>query len=454
MSKRRNFLSSEAGNFTMMLALAMPVAIVAVGMALDYGSLSQTRSKLQGAVDAAVLFAARSYRDTGSLMSASDVEQFIKANYAGDLRGIKIKKVGNDIVIEAGSRKSSIFSGFVDGSAKDVEVTSAANIGEVTDIEVVMVLDNTYSMVTDDKIGSLRTVAKSFVDTMFEAENPYTTVKIGLVPFTNHVNVGLANRSQPWMTVPADTSSTSFQCHMKRDVVSKANCRMETYSYDGVSYQAETCDYTYGPEYEVCENVTNEEKWYGCAGSRQTPFNLQDPYASKPFPGLMNTWCGAELKTLTKNKADLTAAIDAMNANGETYISTGVMWGWRVISNAAPFEDGIKVTGANKNRVKKIMLLMTDGDNQKSAQLPDPWHWGSDLTQADQWTKQACANVRADEIDVYAITFGKDVSVSGKSVMSACAGAPDRYYDAANAAALDAAFQDIAAKVTQLRLTN
>lgn len=54
---------------------------------------------------------------------------------------------------------------------------------------------------------------------------------------------------------------------------------------------------------------------------------------------------------------------------------------------------------------------------------------------------------------VYSIVFGTNVSNTGKAVMTDCAGNADRYFEAANATALQAVFDEILAKLVALRLS-
>lgn len=55
----RNFLHSAEGNFASMTAIMLPVLLGTVGVAVDVGTMTSAQSKLQTAVDAAVLAASR-----------------------------------------------------------------------------------------------------------------------------------------------------------------------------------------------------------------------------------------------------------------------------------------------------------------------------------------------------------------------------------------------------------
>ena len=96
---------------------------------------------------------------------------------------------------------------------------------------------------------------------------------------------------------------------------------------------------------------------------------------------------------------------------------------------------------------------MTDGDNTRSAQLPDaPSHWGSDGKQANDWTAKACKIIKKEEISVFTITFGTLLDET-KNLIRNCATSPGQYYHAASGAELSAVFEDIRGQISALHLS-
>ena len=182
-----------------------------------------------------------------------------------------------------------IFSGVLPASSGNVSVLSAVNVEGARQLDVVLVLDSTHSMVVDGKIDALKKAAADFVKTMMDMnKNDETKVRIGIVPFANYVNVGVAHRYEDWMNVPDDTSSVEQnKCWTTSDVTSKSDCHPVTRYNDGVAEEGTECSYTYGPERTVCGDVTHTSAWHGCVGSRAYPLNLEDSHPEKPFPGIM-----------------------------------------------------------------------------------------------------------------------------------------------------------------------
>lgn len=445
----------------MMLSLVTVPLLMAVGLAVDYSGLSGMRSELQNANDAAVLFTARQRQITGNMPGESAITEFLAANFDGTISEAKARIEDENIILDAKAEpRLYIFSAF-STYTPDIEVRSAAPVTDNSVLEVALALDTTYSMVADGKIEGLKTAATAFVNEVMAIAGPNNIVRIGVVPFSNYVNVGMHNRNEPWMSVPPDSVQTvAAYCAMTRDVIGTENCRTETYYSDGVPYQANVCDNIYGPEKEVCyPESTQQVKWWGCVGDREAPFTLTDNQLSKPFPGMMDSWdmttwaCPTPIQPLSTNKTEVLSAVDALTPRGETYIVDGVNWATKVLSPQAPFSEGAN-PDTTTAKVSKVMVLMSDGDNTMSSQLPDYYgHWGIDATQSNTRTKQACANAREDGVEIYAITFGKEVSSNGKDVMEKCATDSSHYFDAANSAALTAAFREIAGRLVRVRLT-
>ena len=74
---------------------------------------------------------------------------------------------------------------------------------------------------------------------------------------------------------------------------------------------------------------------------------------------------------LTYDRSKVETGINAMTARGPTVIPEGLAWGWRVLSPTEPFtkveagptQAASTISPYNDARWQKIMVLMTDGEN-------------------------------------------------------------------------------------------
>lgn len=376
------------------------------------------------------------------------VQQHWKGRQADGTPVLKILEKGEDIVrVSATVSVESTFGRVVGVKSFPITVTSEARTG-IPATELALAVDNTGSM-SGSKLDALKDAARDMIDEVYKKPKATEKVRFGIVPFSEYVNVGTQYRGQSWLSVPND--SKSYQCWQESPVTSKTNCKTKTGTgyNDGVpyTYTYEECDYTYGPPETKCGD--RESKWYGCVGSRDNPQD-QEVVAdgSKPVPGLMDTTCNSPLQRLTADKSQLNSKIDEFVAAYETYIPAGLMWGWRVLSPSAPFADGAPTTGAN--RARKVLVLMTDGENTRS--LEAPYHTGTSKSDAEKLMTTLCNKVKAAQIEIYSVAF-EITDNNTRKLLRDCATAPSYYHDAKNTSDLRAAFAKIAGQIGLVSLS-
>ncbi len=166
----------------------------------------------------------------------------------------------------------------------------------------------------------------------------------------------------------------------------------------------------------------------------------------------MDVECGTEILDLTSNTTRVKSHIQSLTPQGETYIPSGLIWGWRMLSPQAPLDSGHPRNSGNQ--VRKFLILMTDGLNTKSPTYPT--HDGSDGAQSNQLLSEICRNVAADTANAITIfTVAFDVSDNAtKSLLRNCATATNgQFFDARSSADFLAAFSKIGMMIGELRLT-
>lgn len=454
------FFKDKKGSIAPIFAIALIPIVISAGAAMDYSRMAQDSTAMQNAIDSAVLAGGRDLTSKSKSQVKQLIQQYLKANLENRLYSqvtainIDMDKSEKTITASLKGETPTTILGVIGKSELKYNLVASTKAASGT-MEIVMVLDNTYSMSVDNKLVDLKAASTSFITQLMENNKHEKVVKIGIVPFSQYVNVGLDNRRASWMDVPDDSTSTVNRCYMKRDILTRYNCRDATRYNDGVPYTYQQCSYTYGPRYEVCGPSTRTYTWRGCVGSRQSPLNLKDTRPNKRFPGLLNRSCPSRLTELTYTKKKLTDQISAMRATGQTYIPTGLMWGMRVLSAAEPFTQGTSYPKADRQNVKKVIMLMTDGENQRSAQLPrSAQHNGKDLNQANSWTTSACNEIKDKEISLYTVTFGPSIPADAKTLIRNCATNASQYFHATSGDDLKAAFEEILDDLNQLRLTH
>lgn len=185
-----------------------------------------------------------------------------------------------------------------------------------------------------------------------------------------------------------------------------------------------------------------------------------------------NRGCPQPLLPLTSSETSVTTSLNAMTlaAGGGTIVSEGVGWGWRVLSSTAPFTEA-----SNATKARRVMVVMTDGENQVSrnpqtGQSTADSPMQSDYSaygylrlgrlsttfagmeaELDARTLTTCRNAKEDGIEIYTVLFRSD-STRAINILKACASSQDKFFLAKDAKDLNATFSDIAASIDRYRL--
>ena len=439
----QRFKRAQRGTTAIIFGITVIPLLAFSGSVVDYGRAVKTKSQLTTALDGAILAALKEY----SLDTSSDYKKVIADFVHKNLDEAGKSYHGLELVFSipdigaAGELKAAVstsvttnFLSFVGFDQFDINVAAAAIVGG-KDLEVVLVLDNTGSM-SGSKISSLRDAAADLVDILMPDSGGDDRVKIALVPFAEYVNIGTGMRNETGLDIPAD------------------------YTKNGTQYT-----------------------WYGCMGSRDDDLAVaEDNYGTK-VPGVMmnldssvnygdesapyESWrCpGAPIVDLTKTKSSITTGITNMTAVGWTYIPGGLSWGWRVLSDQAPFTTGVPY---GTEDVTKVIVLMTDGENTRA---PKPWNndttinhvgavRGHSVTtgegaaaQANTLTENLCTNIKTENIVIFTIAFEVDDGSPVETLMRNCAGNGGQFFDADDSTQLEDAFRQIGLSLLNLRLS-
>lgn len=457
----QKFITDTRGNFATIFALASVALVGAVGVAVDYSSMVSMRSDMQAQTDAAVLAIVThpDFKNNGS-RDATKMAEFafdimVENGYpaTGD-QPVIILGDNDSVRVEASSTYATGLTRIL--GAKEMTVSAGATslfAGDAT-VEIVLALDVTGSMGVDGKIEALQDAATTLVNEFEESGSD--GIKIGIVPFSNYVNVGVSRRGESWLDAPADQTLTETYEYQPTIQTGFETCTgtedyIKTWEEDGVTYSRPatretgcTGENTYendGPPETRTRTVT--DVWHGCVGSRPSGLHMRDASYSTRVPGLINDQCAAELTPLTNDYEVLKTAISAISANEETYLPAGLIWGQRLLSPQIPFTEGNADT-------PKFLVLMTDGENTLSLDLP--FHSGDDANATDMDTASLCTRIKQDDIQIFTIAFKVTDSVT-KNMLKKCASKPNQAYRAENNKALEKAFRGIASQILSIRLT-
>ena len=499
------------GNVSMLVAYSLPILALAGGGTLDYVRATNQKTRIQNSIDNAVLGAVASV-NANDYRSAADYEKaltkkiayWLRANL--DMKNLAVSSDGSSI---RGGTKGSLKltaikvatnekTGTVDVSVRAMHKTTFLNLigirvldvssstqvkrsyNEEAATEIVLALDVTGSM-SGSKLSELKRAANGFIDSL-KAEMTKTKnrvkFKVGIVPFSQYVNVGTQYRNALWIDVPPNR------------YIQRRSCGFRCWSTCARYRYKRRCWWTGGGDWgvrrRICRNIrycvsykrrcgrrcytyTRNVYWQGCVGSRNYPYNTTDSaYNLYKVPGVMNytrdnrrwNYCPSRpvtpLKSLESNGNvwALKRDINRLYASGSTYIPAGLSWGARLLSPQAPFGQGASYADVKDKNIRKVLVLMTDGVNTVSPTYPD--HAGYSRSIADSLTRRLCKKITANNpvtgkpyADIITVTF--DVRDSGvKDMLKKCATLGS--FDAGRGG-LNEVFKSIGKKLAKLHLS-
>lgn len=429
------FARNRRGNFGVMMAATVSLLGLSVGFALNTGQMYLVHSNLRNALDSAVTSTARDLtlgvikekdaRDSVmAFLSANGGSGFVTADQI-KLDSLVINKTKKTVEASVSVDLALAIPLFRTGPTQRIAAESAAVYSDKT-IEVAMMLDVTGSM-RGRKLKDLQTAAKNAVDTLLGGQNSKNPrVRVSIVPYATSVNVGSALAN----TVHVETSFTTGEPPKLGDPVMVAG---------------------------------GGGRPDNCATERKGKYQFSDasPYKAKVNRDYRLGYCpNAALMPLTSDISSLKKTINGFTANGYTAGHIGIQWTWYMLSPQwrKVLPKAAAPNKYNNKKTAKIAILMTDGEfNTAYAGVE-----ADDDTDGDQArlsrknAERLCAKMKKKGIDVYTIGFMLR-EASAKGVMKNCAskdtGGVQHYFEAANGAALNAAFQEIAANIERLALT-
>jgi Flp pilus assembly protein TadG len=250
------FWRDRLGSMAPMAAIFFIGLIPISGMAVDYTFASSAKRLLQEATDAAALAVGRANPPNQAEINRIARPAFdahIKGAYGLKNTRITVRRAG-DFAFEAVGQGDvpTFFSQMIGGPSMRAVVDARVE-AQVEDIELVLVLDTTFSM-TGSRISTLKSAARDLVDELMKGKK----VRIGIVPFARYVNIGMQNRREPGFNIPDDGKACWMETTQETRQV---NCRNEVRS-GGTCSRDVNCRNVTTPGQGMCNRRTCTNESY------------------------------------------------------------------------------------------------------------------------------------------------------------------------------------------------
>ena len=176
---------------------------------------------------------------------------------------------------------------------------------------------------------------------------------------------------------------------------------------------------------------------------------------------LCSTPVSGTVLPLTSDKATLLSMVGGLTTGGGTAGHVGTAWAYYMISPewSSIVPDGSEAVAYGTPKVKKIAILMTDGeynytyDNKGIAVGNSNAGPSANGNSSSGQSIAICNQMKQDGIDVYTVGFDLGGNQNAINTLKNCASSNDKAYLAENGAALKSVFRDIAIKLTDLHLS-
>ena len=463
----RRLARDEGGSALIVLGLGLVTLTGAVGFAIDMGRAQMVQSKMSAALDAAGLAA-------GATVNTSDVTEtatrYFNGNFPASSMGVTVDSV-TAVLNADNTRVNLTASGTVNNTfmrVLGINTTAVGAESEVTRVnkgmELVLVLDNTGSMTSSagggvSKINALKSAATDLVNILYGDETEVDNLWIGIVPFSQGMNIGSSRTS--WV------SSDSFAWGTGHSWAGCVDAR-----------EASNRDVTDDPPsvalfpryYWPCN--TSNNAWYGTNSNRDN-CNTGSGLRYKSGLGTSlgpNKQCSQAVMAMTSNKSTILSNINSMQAVGNTHVNLGMAWGWRMISprwrslwggemdtNSLPLDYHAPL-------MNKVVILMTDGDNTIDNSNHGAYWYLSDnklgttnsgtaVSRMNTRTTQVCTSMKNNGVIIYTIALGTGLNSTSLSMLQGCASNPSYYFNSPTTADLNRAFHVIGDSLANLRIS-
>jgi Flp pilus assembly protein TadG len=200
----RQFGSAQGGNVMLTFALLTVPIMGFVGSAVDYSRANSAKASMQAAADATALMLSKevSGLTTGQIDSKASA-YFTALLHNTDLTNVKITPTystsgGTQVVITGTGTVTTTFMKVVGISNLNVDVSSTVKWGN-SRLRVALVLDNTGSMSSANKMNALKTATKNLLDQLQTAAGQNGDVYVSIIPFVKDVNVDKVNYNETWI---------------------------------------------------------------------------------------------------------------------------------------------------------------------------------------------------------------------------------------------------------------
>ncbi len=469
------FARETEGSVMVTFGLLTIAMFAMIGGAVDFGRWLHARDQTMSAIDAAVLAAGRALQTGATAEQAKQVARnyYIENTSSrfkveDDTVSFIVSSDNTTVTASGAARIRTPFMGLANveylplfTAPEAPEASIAQRSGTGTNREISLMLDVSGSMCQPcSKRDDMKAAAADLISILIPETAGEFWTKIAVVPFSGDVRP--TSEMLPKVVPP---------------ITNVAWPKYRTFTFGGGNGNngqggnnggGNTATYNYYRTACVGERQGSSKHTDTAASPTSdfmSPAYFYSPvspasYTATVASNLCATPVSGTVLPLTSDKSELLAMIGGLTTGGGTAGHVGTAWAYYMLSPnwASIVPDGHEAVAYGTSNVKKIAILMTDGEynytyDSKGIRVGD----GNAGTSANGNSSAAqavaiCNQMKQDGIDVYTVGFDLGGNQTAMNTLKTCASSNDKAYLAENGATLKSVFRDIAIKLTDLHL--
>jgi Flp pilus assembly protein TadG len=418
------FWNNRQGSVAPMLGIAIIPLLGAVGAAVDYTQANAARAAFQNALDSTALMLSKTAAtDSGGDLQTKATNYFNAMFARPGVNNVAVtadysSSSGSKVVLNGSATLKTNFLGVLGIDQINITASTTSTWGN-TRLRVALVLDNTGSMASSNKMTALKTASQNLLTSLKAAAMTPDDVYVSIVPFNKDVNVDPSNVSASWL---------------RWDLWEEENGSCSRARYTTQS----TC-----LSHSKVWTPANHSTWNGCVTDRDQNFDTTNaaPLAgSTLYPTEQYSSCPVSLMGLSNDWTALSNKITAMQPVGNTNQAIGLQMGWQSLT-AAPFT----VPAQDPNyQYSQVIILLSDGLNTED-------RWYSTASSIDARQQKTCDNLKTSGVTVYTVQVNTDGDPTS-TLLKNCASDTSKFFLLTSSVEIVTTFGQIGTALTNLRL--
>lgn len=275
----KRFARNEDGAFIVLFGVMAVVLTALSGAVVDYTRMQEQRNRAQIALDSAALALQADIFSRSAEDIRADAERLVRER-AGTNSNVWVDQIAIDtaagsLTLTGGLDVPMLFVRLVGVENLTAAITSQATRRKLR-LEVAMVLDNSGSMLEQNRMDHLKQAATNAVNILFDGEAVHNDVFMSVVPYTYHVNIGADNVNQFWIdrgesrlsgdNFRFDTGTINWINAAGRPIAQKPH----NFPVNSPLQQNNHVDRIW-----LYDRINNES-WRGCVEARPHPLDVMD----------------------------------------------------------------------------------------------------------------------------------------------------------------------------------